>query len=108
MQRSQLVEPPSIEQVRSGWGLEWSTREVINILHSIGLFRGKTKGKNLVAGVGFEGDGGSGMVDNQLSQKAGKDSSSLAHVSAVFLSKLFKHLLLFTSYPQYIERKENN
>ena len=62
----------------------------------------------LVEGVDLKGIGGGGMIDIQLSQNAGKDSASLAHISAVFISKLFKHYVLFTSYPKYIDRNNNN
>ncbi len=48
------------------------------------------------------------MIDSQLSQNAGEDSASLAYVSAVFIPKLFKHHVLFTSYPKYIDRNNNN
>ena len=54
------------------------------------------------------GQGYGGTIDGQLSQNTGKDSASLAHVSAVFISKLFKHHVLFTSYPKYIDRNNNN
>jgi len=49
-----------------------------------------------------------GMIDSKLSQNTGKDSASLAHVSAVFIPKLFKHHMLFTSYPERIDRNKNN